>query len=92
MFYTMDTDRDGNVSDQEWEGFYEEFVTPFETCTTDKSGLLDKTKLETCLKSSELKHFVNYSKNATEIIEGLDSEEKLNFYHYVFLRRINAAV
>lgn len=77
------------MSDKEWSYFYKSFITPFEECVGDQSGLLDDTKLKACLAKPELELFGTTVDKSMDIIKGLDRESDLTFYDYVFLRRIN---
>lgn len=45
VFYTLDNDKSGNISDQEWSEFYGEFVKPFLECDTDSDSKLNEQEV-----------------------------------------------
>lgn len=53
LFYTMDTDRDEMVSDEEWTNFYTTFITSFETNCKAKNDMVAKADMVTCLKDDK---------------------------------------
>lgn len=41
IFYTVDANKDGVVTDQMWGDFYTTFVEPFYKCDTNGDNLID---------------------------------------------------
>lgn len=48
----MDKDRDGYVSEKEWQEFYTVMIKPFKQyCDPNKKFLIDETELKNCMLS-----------------------------------------
>lgn len=52
IFATMDGDQSGDVSDGEWESFFNEFIQPFVGCDTDGDYLLVTAEFTACFTTN----------------------------------------
>ena len=68
MFQIVDKDRDGYVSEKEWQEFYTVMIKPFKTyCDRNKNFLIDEEELKNCMNSI---------KSLARLKEILDHESK----------------
>jgi len=55
LFNTIDNDKNGDVSDDEWNEFYATFYTPFVACDADKDNFLSSaSEMLTCLTKTDI--------------------------------------
>ncbi len=93
LFNLIDKKHIGRISQSDWEFFYHNFITPFETdCDKDKDYLLSEAEVTECLKSPKLKDLPAEIQDAkTYNVTAMLSKDNLNLNDYVFLRRANLA-
>lgn len=53
LFYTMDFDKSGTVSDPEWQDFYNAFVLSFNTCDADADQKLTEVEMTACIAADK---------------------------------------
>ncbi len=92
VFYTVDVDNSGLVSDQEWKEFYQTFIEPFNLCDKDKDQKLVETELKDCLDKDESLSPLSDLTNLKELFFYMDRVDFLSFYEYLFMRRISKAI
>lgn len=91
----MDADMSGDISDSEYEEFFNEFITPFKACEASGDWLIDETELNDCVttktdgKITLLKSFKDKQK---EVFKYMDRVKDLTFYDYLFLRKLVVAM
>jgi len=97
IFATMDGDQSGDVSDGEWESFFNEFISAFVACDTDGDYLLVAAEFTLCLANPLSK--IGILKNSltgkeAKVLEYMDigAAEGLTLYDYVFLRKVVSAM
>jgi len=55
LFNTIDNDKNGDVSDDEWNEFYATFYTPFVACDADNDNFLSlASEMLTCLTKTDI--------------------------------------
>lgn len=96
VFFTLDRDRSGLVSDSEYSSFYDEFIVPFEACDPDNNGKITVAELTTCLTykdaTSKFKALALIKDQSKDIPPLLDRKDDITLFDYIFLRRIENAV
>lgn len=92
----MDTDFSGDVSDQEWIAFFEEFITPFQNCDKSTLGAINETDMTTCLTTDQtlgpLKGIAAVPADVKKLLRFMDRKTEFTLYDYVFLRRVSNSI
>jgi hypothetical protein len=84
----------GSISDDEYGVFYSMFITPFVSCDTTKDNVLDAAELLVCFTTKPEFPFLNQLTpvDIAKLIYLFDQALTVNFFDYIFLRRINNAM
>ena len=85
---------DGSITDEEYKNFFDLFITPFVGCDTSKDNLLDAGELLLCFTTKPEFPFLNQllAPDIAKLIYLFDQATALNFFDYIFLRRVNNAM
>ena len=85
----------GDISDSEYEEFYNEFIIPFIVCETSRDWLLNKDGFSTCVTidiKGKITSLYSLKNNIDEVFKFMDRKDYITFYDYLFLRKLVVAM
>ena len=85
----------GDISDSEYEYFYNQFIIPFEACDTNHDWLMDKNALANCFTKKTVGLLTSLrllKDNINDVFKFMDNKFSATFYDYLFLRKFNVAM
>lgn len=92
LFLTMDADQNGELSDDEWQQFYLEFIEPFQT-NGGTAGTIPKDAVAALFTADKkLDKLTSYATQVDKVLEFMDKSESITLFDYLFLRRVNNAL
>ena len=83
---------DGEVTDEEWALFFDEFVNPYQTTCAAVDDEIPLASFITCLTTDPKLEKLKGLTDMNQLGEFLDRKVGFTFYDYLFLRRVNLAI